>query len=330
MPHRTLRAVVREPHRIELEVHELADPGPGEVRLRTLAVGVCGSDLHVLEGAHPFVALPVYPGHEVVAEVEAAGADAETWLGRQVVLEPSIACGTCRSCRSGRYNICERLAVMGFQVPGGMGERFLAPADRLHEVPAGLSLDAAVLVEPLAVAMHAAWRVGPLAERDAVVLGAGTIGILCAHVARSRGAARVIVSDVDAGRRALAERFGFPAVGALGSRVADVAFECVGNESALRAAIAASRKGATVAVVGVYGRDPSIQAGLVQDWELTLVGCLMYTGQDYREALELLSAGAIDAASLISARYSLEGVEAAFEHAARRGSTLKVLIEPRA
>lgn len=324
----TLRAVVRAPHRIELEERELADPGPGEVLLRTLAVGICGSDLHVLEGLHPFVTLPVFPGHEVVAEVEAAGAGAEGWVGRRVVLEPSLVCGACRNCRSGRYNICEHLAVMGFQAPGGMGERFLAPADRLHGVPEAMSTDAAVLVEPVAVATHAMRMAGPVADRDVAVVGAGTIGLLCAQVARAHGVASLAVSDVDPGRRALAEGFGFQARNELAPATVDVALECVGVEGALQQAIASSRKGATVAVVGVYGADPRVQAGLVQDWELRLQGCLMYTAEDYREAIRLLEAGAIDVGRMISARYPLDEVEAAFERAAARGATLKVVIEP--
>lgn len=324
----TRRAVVRAPHRIELEEHDVRDPGSGEVLLRTLAVGICGSDLHVLEGAHPFVTLPVFPGHEIVAEVEAVGEGADAWRDRRVVLEPSLVCGTCRNCRSGRYNICETLAVMGFQVPGGMGERFLAPADRLHALPDSMSLDAAVLVEPVAVATHAVRIVGPVDGRDVAVVGSGTIGLLCAQVARAGGASSVVVSDIDSGRRTLAEDFGFEAREELAPKSADVTFECVGVEGALRTAIASSRKGANVAVVGVYGADPRMQAGLVQDWELTLQGCLMYTAEDYREAIRLLEVGAIDVGRMISARYPLGDVEAAFERAAGRGDVLKVVIEP--
>lgn len=324
----TRRAVVRTPHQIELEDHDLPDPSPGEVLLRTLAVGICGSDLHVLEGAHPFVTLPVFLGHEVVAEVEAVGEEAEGWLGRRVVLEPSLVCGTCRNCRRGRYNICEHLAVMGFQAPGGMGERFLAPADRLHGVPDAMSLDAAVLVEPVAVATHAVRMVGPVEGRDVAVVGAGTIGLLCAQVARAGGAASVVVSDIDAGRRDLAEGFGLEARESISPQSVDVTFECVGVEGALRHAVASCRKGAAVAVVGVYGADPRVQASLVQDWELTLQGCLMYTVEDYREAIRLLHGGAIDAERMISARYALEEVDDAFQRAGARGGTLKVVIEP--
>lgn len=322
------RAVIAAPHRLELDRADLAAPREGEVRLRSLAVGICGSDLHVLEGRHPFVSYPVHPGHEVVAEVEAAGPGLEPWLGRRVVLEPSLVCGACRQCRAGRYNVCERLAVMGFQAAGGMAERFVAPIDRLHPVPDGMAVETAALVEPAAVAVHAARMAGSLAGCDVAVVGAGAIGLLCAQVAAAQGAASVRLSDPDPRRVALARALGLDAADRLPERAHDVVFECVGVEGALRAAIAASRKGATVAVVGVYGDDPRVQAGLVQDWELRLQGCLMYTAEDYREAIALLDRGAIDADRMVTDRFALADVESAFAAAARGGETLKVLLLP--
>lgn len=329
MPTASRRVVVSEPHRLEIEPHEPGPPPAGWVRLRTLAIGVCGSDLHVFEGHHPFVSFPVHPGHEVVAEVVEAGQGAESRLGERVALEPSLTCGRCRHCRAGRYNICENLEVMGFQAPGGMADAFLAPADRLHTLPEGMGVDAGVLVEPTAVATHAARLVGPLEGRDVAVVGAGTIGVLCAQVARALGAASVVVSDIDPARRARAEeRFGLHAASTLPELGADVVFECVGVEGALRTAIDAVRKGGTVAVVGVYGSDPRVQAGLVQDREVRLQGSLMYTGEDYRAAIELLAAGAIDADGMITHRYPLAEAREAYECAGSGGDALKVVLLP--
>ncbi len=105
-----MQTVIPEPHRVVWADVAEPIPGPGEVLLRPLAVGICGSDLHVLEGQHPFVRYPVYPGHEVAAEVVALGPGVEAeWLGARVALEPSLTCGRCKACRSGRYNICEML-----------------------------------------------------------------------------------------------------------------------------------------------------------------------------------------------------------------------------
>lgn len=320
------------PHDLRLERVELAEPRPGEARLRPLAIGICGSDLHVLAGHHPFVDYPVFPGHEIAAEVMAVGGDADgAWVGAAVALEPSLVCGTCRACRAGRYNICENLRVMGFQAPGGMADAFDAPLDRLHRLPDALAGTAGALVEPVAVATHALRlaqeAAGTLDGCDVAVIGAGTIGLLCAQVARAAGAT-VTVADLDDARRESAQGFGFAARERLGDGAFDVAFECVGVQGALRGAVDALRKGATAIVVGVYGSDPKVQAGLIQDRELRLQGSLMYTTEDYGEAIRLMAEGAIDAKRMITSVHPLADVARAFEVAAAGGGSLKVVLEP--
>jgi len=328
----TRRVAIGGPHDLRLEHVDLAEPRPGEARLRPLAIGICGSDLHVLAGHHPFVEYPVLPGHEIAAEVVAVGDDADgAWIGARVALEPSLVCGTCRNCRAGRYNICESLRVMGFQAPGGMAEAFNAPLDRLHRLPDALADTVGALVEPVAVATHAVRLAkeiaGELDGADVAVVGAGTIGLLCAQVARAAGG-EVKISDLDDARSEIARDFGFTTLGTLGERAFDVVFECVGNEGALRGAVDALRKGAAVIVVGVYGSDPKLQAGLIQDRELCLQGSLMYTSEDYREAIRLLVEGSIDADRMITSVHPLANVEEAFEIAAAGGGSLKVVLRP--
>ena len=150
-PESVRRVAIRAPHQLQLETVALPALRSGDARLRPLAIGICGSDLHVLAGHHPFVDYPVFPGHELAAEVVAVGDDADrAWIGARVALEPSLVCGTCRACREGRYNICDRLRVMGFQAPGGMADAFDAPLGRLHRLPDGLADEAGALVEPVA------------------------------------------------------------------------------------------------------------------------------------------------------------------------------------
>lgn len=110
------QVVVDAPNALRLEPLILSTaPAAGHARLRPIAIGICGSDLHVLAGHHPFVTYPVHPGHEVLALVESVGSRADDgWIGRRVVLEPSLVCGRCRACSRGDYNICESLRVMGF------------------------------------------------------------------------------------------------------------------------------------------------------------------------------------------------------------------------
>lgn len=327
------RVVVDGPEELRIEQGEpMGSPERGHARLRSLAIGICGSDLHVLAGHHPFVTYPVFPGHEVVARIDAVGSERDGHrVGARVVLEPSLACGACRACRRGDYNVCDTLRVMGFQAPGGMADRFDAPLDRLHLVPDDLSDDAAALVEPTAVATHAL-RLAALASdggegAEVAVIGAGTIGLLVAQAARAYGA-DVTVLDVDAERRALAGGLGFVSTDALEPRSYDRVFECVGVEHALRAAVAAARKGGSVMVVGVHGRDAHLQAGLIQDFELRMQGVLMYTAADYHSAMALLQDGSIAVDSMISARVPLADVVDGYALARSGGGVLKVLLVP--
>ncbi|WP_295398150.1 alcohol dehydrogenase catalytic domain-containing protein [Meiothermus sp.] len=319
------RLVVQAPHQLGWQEESPPTPGPGEALLKPLAVGLCGSDLHVYEGQHPFVRYPVYPGHEVAAQVLALGPGTDPgWLGARVVLEPSLTCGRCPSCRSGRYNICHELRVMGFQAPGAMAEHFVAPLEKLHRLPEGLSPEQGALVEPLAVAVHAVAQTR-VAGLEVAVLGAGPIGLLVAQVARAYGAASVRVVDPLEARRRLAEELGLPAQPPDGSRY-EVVFECVGSEKALEGAIRACHKGGEVVVVGVFGRPACISAGLVQDWELTLRGSLMYTFRDYQEALRLLAQGQAQVEPLITHRFPLAEAPQAFAAALRREQAVKVLL----
>jgi len=324
------RVVVDHPQVVRVERAELPDvPAAGQTRVRPRAIGICGSDLHVLAGHHPFVRYPVHPGHELVGEVEAVGDHVdEAWIGRRVVLEPGLSCGECRSCLRGDRHLCETLRVMGFQVPGGMADAFDAPLDRLHRLPDSIPSEQGALVEPLAVATHAVRLAGDLAGRDVLVVGAGPIGVACALVARADGAS-VTVADVDPQRRSVAvERFGMAVTAAGEGSGFDLAFECVGVEPALRSAIAAIRKGGMVMVVGVHGSDARIQAGSIQDRELTLRGTLMYQSQDVVRAIELLEHGAVDGGAWVDARVPLERTAEGYALAAAGGAVLKVLLIP--
>jgi len=288
-------------------------------------VGICGSDLHVFEGQHPFVSYPVYPGHEVAARVVAVGPGVDpSWQGALVALEPSLTCGRCEACRSGRYNICEKLKVMGFQAPGAMAEHFVSPVQNLHRLPEGFDVELGAMIEPLAVAVHAV-ALTQLQGRKVAVLGAGTIGLLVGQVARAYGAAGVEVVDPLEPRRRVAEDLGLQAKTPDSAKY-DVIFECVGSEKALESAIQGIRKGGTIVVVGVYGQPTTISAGLIQDWEISLKGSLMYTFHDYREAIRLFAGGQVQGRALITHRFALPQVQQAFGAALERGKALKVML----
>jgi L-iditol 2-dehydrogenase len=322
------------PGRVELRAAPLPSLGENEVLLGTRRVGICGSDVHAYHGRHPFISLPVRPGHELVGTVvEVGAAVCAPAIGDRVVVEPSVVCGACESCVSGRYNICDHLRVLGCQAPGGMADYVAVGADRVIPVPASLGDDDAVLAEPLAVAVHAA-RVGRIAPGDDVaILGAGTIGLLCLQIARSRGARRVVISDPMPSRRSLALELGADAAvdptagrpGGFGDPF-DVVMECVGVASTVRDAVAVARKGARIVLAGVFSAEVPVEVALIQDREIELLGTLMYTRRDFDDALRLLRDGMVGSAPLVTHEYPLEDAAVAYRVADSDASALKVVL----
>lgn len=325
-----IRVNIPEPHKLEVVEVETPKPKIGEVLLAIKAIGICGSDLHTFEGQHPFVSYPVLPGHEISGEIIEVGAGVDKALvGKKAVIEPSIPDGTRPKFENGRYNIASDLRVMGFQTPGAMSEYFAVSLDNIHLVPDDFSHEQGAFVEPAAVAVHGVRLAGNIAGLDVAVIGAGTIGLLVAQVAKAYGAASVTIADLNSERRAMAEQLGIAAVEALSEQSYDVVAECVGIAATLKSAILACHKGATVLVLGVFGVDVAIPAGLIQDWELRLLGSLMYVGDDYREAIRLMETGQLNVAPMVTDRFALQDAPAAFAKALERGSVLKVLLQIR-
>lgn len=284
------RAWISAPGQVGLVEADLPGPGPGEVQVATDRVGICGSDLHALHGEHPFIPLPCSPGHEAVGHVVAVG-DGVTSpsVGDRVLLEPNIVCGRCWYCTSGRYNLCERLEVVGCQLVGALADRFNVRADRLHRVPGEMTDAQAAMVEPLSTATHAV-RVAELPE-DAVVavLGAGTIGLVTLLAVRAASPSAVAVTDLSAAKRELAREIGADIVvdptaeGMVDElrkrlpRRPDVVFDCVASQPTTEQAVALAEKGGTVVVVGVPTGPVTVEWPLVQDRELRIQGSAMYT-----------------------------------------------------
>jgi L-iditol 2-dehydrogenase len=333
------RVLVRSIDDVTVERVPVPVPGDGEVLLRTTVSGVCGSDMHAALGSHPFIELPYRPGHELVAVVEATGPGVVGPApGRRVVVEPNLYCGECAQCGGGRYNICRELKVFGCQTPGGMADRFVIAADRLHTIPDTLSDTAAALVEPLATAVHAVRKAGDLHGHTVAVLGAGPIGLLVLVAARQAGAQRVVVTDLLASKQGRALRVGADAAldandpgvvdrvhDVLGDP-ADVVFDCVAREQSLAQAIDLVTKGGQVIVVGVGapGGTP-VRMDLVQDREIRVEGALMYVREDFQASLDMLHAGAVDVSEMITATFPLEQADRAFA-TCRDPEQVKVLV----
>ena len=337
------QVVLAAPAQIELRDVPTPDPGPGELRVRAEAVGICGSDLHALAGQHPFIDLPVVPGHEAAGVVDAIGDGVQDFgVGDRVLLEPNLIDGTCLYCRSGRYNLCEDLQVVGCQSDGALAEAFVAPAGRFHRVPDGVSMPAAALVEPLSTATHAVRVAEGVADRSVAILGAGSIGLLTLLSARASGAVATAITDPLEARRSLGSELGAdfafdPTDEGAVERIRrslpwrpDVVFDCVASRESSAQAIALAEKGGTVVVEGVPRGPVEVPLHLIQDREIRLQGTAMYVRQDVERAIELVRSGAIPTERLVSAKLPLAAAEEAFATAAGRGteSAVKVQVLP--
>ena len=336
----TIRYVVATaPGVVEIEQGTAPVPGPGEVLIRMSVVGICGSDIHASHGRHPFVALPYRPGHEVVGAVEATGEGVELAVGTRVVVEPILACGQCKYCRDGRYNLCATMSFFGCTAPtGGMADLFVLPADRAVPVPEQLSDLQAALIEPLSTPVHAVSLAGPdLTGKTVAILGAGTIGLLTLAAARRAGAARIAVSDPLAAKRELASKLGADSVhdarapgmveavrDDLGTS-ADVVFDCVAVQPTVDQAIAIAVKGGTVVVVGVPAAPVTVPLPEIQDLQVRIQGSATYTRDNYRESMAMLAAGLVSPDDFVTARYPLAQAADAFADASS-GNQVKVVV----
>ncbi len=344
------QAVMTAPGAITIHEVEAPTPGPGQVLLAIQRIGVCGSDVHVYHGKHPYTGYPVVQGHEYSAAVAAVGPGVQELApGAKVTSLPQIVCGECAPCKRGDYHICDKLKVEGFQAPGCAQELWVTAADRIVALPESFSFEQGALVEPVSVAVHAVSRAvwsadaapgSLLAGRRAVVCGAGPIGNLVAQVAQAEGA-EVLITDLSAHRLEIARQCGLPhtanmrdeslaqaAARVFGGAGFDVAFECVGVEPTITAAIENMAKGGTLVVVGVFGEQPRVNLGLVQDRELNLRGTLMYRRPDYERAIALIDSGQVQTAPLMSTHFAFDDYLAAYHYIEAQGDrSMKVFID---
>jgi 2-desacetyl-2-hydroxyethyl bacteriochlorophyllide A dehydrogenase len=299
--------------------------GPHEVRVRPAYAGICGSDLHVLEGRHPLVTPPVIPGHEVTAIIDAVGSAVTTLRpGDWVLLDPLVPCGECDRCAASEHNLCVSARVQGFRVPGAMQSVFVTDENRCHRVPDGLPLDEACVAEPLATCVHAVAMLPP--GQRVLVIGAGSIGLLMVLTLRHAGYQCVAAVDPLPAKRARAARAGadvFPPEAVHG--VYDAVIDCVAVAATMSQAVDHCRPGGTILVVGVPAGPVEIRLAETQRFERAILGSALYTGCDLDEALRLLDTRAIDGSSFVTSVVGIEDAPRAFA-LARDPEQVKVLI----
>jgi L-idonate 5-dehydrogenase len=341
-------AVLHGARDVRVEPYPRPELAPGQALLRVRRVGMCGSDLHYFEHGYCAGFVPTRPfvlGHELAAEVAAVGDGVSGLpLGTRVAVNPARACGACEACTGGRRNLCSRTIMLGSAstrppTDGAFAELVAVRADQCHPLPASLDDGAGALIEPLAVALHAVRRAGPLAARRVLVSGAGTIGLLAAMAARASGASSVVSCDLSASRRARALRLGAdhaldPADAALAERARelagdgfDVVVEAAGAPASLGRAFELVRPGGTIVQVGTLGAaDVPLPANQLMNRELQLVGSFRY-GDEFKDAIGLVASGAVRVDELVSEVFPLAEAALALARAADTGAVIKVQIE---
>lgn len=325
--------------RIEVGNVEAKPPAAGEVTIRVAYNGICGTDLHIVQGhMDTRVALPAVIGHEMSGIISAIGPNVESLApGQPVTVMPLRWCGECASCRAGHQHICQHLDFVGIDSPGALQEQWTVPASLVVPLPEGVSLEHAALVEPLAVAVHDVRRSRLAAGETVVVIGGGPIGQLIAIVARASGA-EVILAEPDGDRRAFAARQGTivvdPIEGDLAAVVnehtggagADVVFEVAGTRSTALDATRHARTRGRVVFVAIHPEPVPVDLHRIFWRELEVLGARVYEREDFERAIELLASGLVPADSLITRVVPLDGTSEAFE-ALLAASAMKILVD---
>jgi L-iditol 2-dehydrogenase len=334
---------------MHLELVEMPVPaiGPDDVLVRVRACGICGSDVHGLDGKTGRRIPPLVMGHEAAGEVVETGANVtDLRAGDRVTFDSTVYCGRCFHCTRGEVNLCDNREVLGvspgpYRRHGAFAEYVSVPRRIMYRLPDALSYEQAALIEAVSVAVHAVGLTPVRLGDSAVVVGSGMIGLLAMQAAKLAGCTRVIAVDPDEGRLKLA--IGAWATDAINpkttdaaaairelteGRGADVAIECVGATEPIRTAIAGVRKGGAVTLVGNVAPDIDLPLQSVVTRQIRLQGSCASNGE-YPACIDMMARGAIRVNELISAVAPLEEGPSWFDRLYRHEPNLmKVILRP--
>lgn len=315
-------------------IEDVPEPQPAddEVLIRVAGCGVCGTDLHTLAGGNPLVRFPVIPGHEFGGTVTATGADVG-WLevGDRVVVDPSRSCEHCEHCLAGRRNLCPNKGGYGSRFPGGFAALSAVRAASCVKIPTGMAWEVALLAEPLSCVLHGMDRLGDAAGNDAIVVGAGPIGLLSALVLRHVGT-EVAVVERSSSRRAMAEKLGFNVVGEtvreLGWSDAAVVVDATGVPQAIEEAFTMLRRGGTLLLMGVAkpGSVISLDPHRLNWQELAVLGSTAVNAT-FGRAVDMLQRLGDQTEPIVTHNVRLDDFDQALD-LVRSQAALKVLVRP--
>ena len=331
---------------LELTDLPVPEPRPDEVLIRVAACGICGSDVHGYDGSSGRRIPPIVMGHEAAGTIAALGQSASGLSeGDRVTFDSTVYCGDCPPCLRGDVNLCDRRQVLGvscsdYRRAGAFAEFVVVPARVVHKLPKNFAFEEAALLEAVAVALHAISLVPLQPGSTALVVGAGTIGLLLQQALRVAGCSRVLVADVDPTRLKLSRELGatstLPAGIDLDQQIlqltngdgVDIAVEAVGKTETVNTAINSVRKSGSVILVGNISPEVTLPLQKVVTRQIRLQGSCASAGE-YPRAIELLSSGAIRVKPLITAVAPLDEGPQWFERLyAREPNLMKVVLTP--
>jgi len=332
-----------------LEIVDLPAPaaGPEEILVRVEACGICGSDVHGMDGSTGRRIPPIVMGHEAAGTVVAVGPGVDDIaVGDRVTFDSTISCGKCDYCLRGEINLCDNREVIGvscgdYRRHGAFAEYLSVPRRIVYPLPAELGFAEAAMLEAISVAMHAVRVSGAAADDTALVVGAGMIGLLTLQAAHAAGCSRVYISDLDPTRLALAVKLGadhaLPFSGRqlahriaelTAGRGADHVFEAVGNNETVSTAISCVRKGGTVTLIGNVAPEVTLPLQSVVSRQIRLQGSCASSGE-YPQAIEMVATGKIKVKPLITAVAPLDQGPQWFERLhAREPHLMKIVLTP--
>jgi 2-desacetyl-2-hydroxyethyl bacteriochlorophyllide A dehydrogenase len=308
-----------------VEVAEVPDPTPGprQVVVEVAACGLCGTDLHILQGEFA-PTLPVVPGHEFAGVIAEIGSDVtELAVGDRVAVDPSLYCHECRMCRSGRSNLCERWAAIGVTTGGGAAEYALAPVANCVKLPDHVLTEDAALIEPLSCAVRGYDVLRSQLASRVLIYGSGTMGLMMLQLGKLTGASSIEVVDLNPDRLATAELLGVTAR----PQGWDVVIDATGNEKAIQDGLGRVAKGGTFLQFGVsdYAARVTIDPYRIYNQEITITGSMAVL-HSFERAADLFATGVLDPEVFISDRLPLADYASALDRfQAGRGRKIQVL-----
>ena len=317
-------------------------PKESEILIQVKSIGVCGSDIHVNHGKHPFTTYPVIQGHEFCGIIDKVGEKITNLSpGMKVTARPQVVCKKCIPCKRGDYNVCDNLKVEGFQKSGAAQDFFITTPEKLLLLPDNLSFEAGALVEPVSVAVHSSKRAKKIKNENITIFGGGPIGNLIAQVIRTMGAKKILVRDISDYRLNLIQKLGdFEISNPLNESMESAkkrvfenegfstTFEAVGVEATINDAIHSVNKGGEIILVGVFGEKPKVDLAILGDREINIISSMMYKHEDFEEAIDLMASNQINPLPLITKRFPFEKYIDAYNYIDKQGDkTLKVIID---